>query len=265
MKINRIQQIHDLLKQNHSISLNDLCDTFGVSKNTIRRDVAELEEQGVIRKVYGGIVLAEDEAGTPEPFANREGRNVEAKKKVAQIAASLVQDGDVIYIDSGTTTMHMIPYLAKRRYLTIVTASVHVINAASSYPGLNIIATGGTLYMPSNAFVGPSVLAALQNYNLSKVFLASTGISIAHGATNASPLECEIKRSLAQKNAARFLLVDSSKFDQASLMTYCDLKDLDAVITDKEPPKEYVDYFEKNNVRLITSPLGTLLPFTAGR
>lgn len=251
MKIDRIEQIHDLLKKNRSISLNDLCDTFGVSKNTIRRDVAELEKNGIIRKVYGGIVLNEDESGAPEPFAYREGRNVDAKKLVAQLAADQVQDGDVIYIDSGTTTMHMIPYLIKKRYLTIVTASVHVINAAGNYPGLNIISTGGTLYMPSNAFVGPSVLSALQNYNLSKVFLASTGISIAHGATNASPLECEIKRSLAQKNAESFLLVDSTKFDKASLMTYCQLSDLDALITEKEPAKEYVDYFEKHNVRLI--------------
>ena len=105
--------------------------------------------------------------------------------------------------------------------------------------------------MPSNAFVGPSVLAALQNYNLSKVFLASTGISIAHGATNASPLECEIKRSLAQKNAESYLLVDSTKFNKASLMTYCQLSDLNALITEKEPDKEYVYYFEKHNVRLI--------------
>lgn len=251
MKIDRIQQIHDLLKKNHSVSLNDLCATFGVSKNTIRRDIAELEEQGIIRKVYGGIVLNEDESGAPEPFSYREGRNVDAKKLVAQLAANEVQDGDVIYIDSGTTTMHMIPYLVKKRYLTIVTASVHVINAAGNFPSLNIISTGGTLYMPSNAFVGPSVLAALQNYNLSKVFLASTGISIAHGATNASPLECEIKRSLSQKNAESFLLVDSTKFDKASLMTYCQLSDLNALITEKEPAKEYVDYFEKHNVRLI--------------
>lgn len=251
MKIDRIQQIHELLKRNHSVSLNDLCDSFGVSKNTIRRDVAELEASGIIKKVYGGIVLADEESGAPEPFAYREGRNVDAKKQVAQAAAAQVQDGDVIYIDSGTTTMHMIPYLVKRRYLTIVTASVHVINAAGSYPGLNIIATGGTLYMPSNAFVGPSVLTALQNYNLSKIFLASTGISIAHGATNASPLECEIKRSLSQKNAETFLLVDSSKFGKASLMTYCQLADLNAIITEKEPDEEYVNYFEKHNIKLI--------------
>ena len=251
MKINRIEQIHELLKKQHSISINDLCDTFGVSKNTIRRDVAELENTGIIRKVYGGIVLKEEESGTPEPFAYREGRNVKAKKQVAQLAAEQVQDGDVIYIDSGTTTMHMIPYLSKRRYLTIVTASVHVINAADGFTGLNIIATGGTLYMPSKAFVGPSVLSALQSYNLSKVFLASTGISIPHGATNASPLECEIKRSLAQKNAETYLLVDSTKFGKASLMTYCQLSDLDSLITEKEPDKEYTDYFEKHNVRLI--------------
>ena len=71
MKIDRINRIHELLKNVHNISINDLCDTFQVSKNTIRRDIAELEQQGVIKKVYGGIVLAEP-AGNPEPFASRE-------------------------------------------------------------------------------------------------------------------------------------------------------------------------------------------------
>lgn len=147
MKIDRINRIHELLKNVHNISINDLCDTFQVSKNTIRRDIAELEQQGVIKKVYGGIVLAEP-AGNPEPFASRENRNTEAKKQIARMAADFVHDGDVVYIDSGTTTMHMIPYLTEKRRLTIVTASVHVINAASNYSNLNVLATGGSLFHP---------------------------------------------------------------------------------------------------------------------
>ena len=184
MKIDRINRIHELLKSVHNISINDLCDTFQVSKNTIRRDIAELEQQGLIKKVYGGIVLAEP-SGSPEPFASRESRNADAKKQIARMAADFVHDGDVIYIDSGTTTMHMIPYLTEKHRLTIVTASVHVINAASNYSNLNVLATGGSLFTPSKAFVGPQVIQVLRRYNISKVFLASTGISLEHGATNA--------------------------------------------------------------------------------
>lgn len=250
MKIDRINRIHELLKSVHNISINELCDTFNVSKNTIRRDIAELEEKGIIRKVYGGIVLTEDESASPEPFASRENRNIEAKKKIARLAASYVQDGDVIYIDSGTTTMHMIPYLTDKHQLTIVTASVHVINAASSYNNLNVIATGGSLYIPSKAFIGQSVIKCLNSYNISKAFLASTGISLEHGATNASPLECEIKHCLVEKSCQKFLMIDHSKIDVASLMSYCDLKDLNYVVMDEKPPAKYLDYFQKYHVQL---------------
>ena len=115
-----------------------------------------------------------------------------------------------------------------------------------------MIATGGILFNPSKAFVGPHVLNCLKNYNFTKVFLASTGVSIEHGATNASPFEYEIKRRAVQKSAKKFLLVDNSKFDKASLMTYSELKNFDCIITEKEPPKNYTDYFNKNDINLIT-------------
>ena len=235
MKIDRRRKIHETLKERHNISINELCDMFGVSKNTIRRDIADLEEKGIIEKVYGGIVLAETPDDAPEPFAFREARNLAAK----------------IYIDSGTTTVHMIPYLLERKRLTIVTASVHVINMAASYNRLNVISTGGTFYAPSMAFVGPQVIECLHRYNVTKAFLASTGLSIKHGATNTSPLECEIKQCMMHKDCPHFLLVDSSKFDHATLMSYAPLKDLDYIITNEMPPEKYVRHCAENNVQLI--------------
>ena len=251
MKIERIDRIHALLRERKRISLDELCEIFGMSKNTIRRDITELEEEGFIRKVYGGIVLREAQIMSLEPFSAREIRNIAEKKIVAELAASLVNDGEVIYIDSGTTTMHMLPYLAEKNFLTIVTASVYVLELATRYNNLNVIATGGNLQPPIKAFVGPDVLKCIRNYNFSKIFLASTGISIEHGATNASPLECEVKRELVKKSCAKYLLVDSSKFDVASLMTYSDLRGLDNIVTEKNPPEKYFDYFKKFSVKLI--------------
>ena len=251
MKEERIHQIHELLIEKKRISLDELCEHFGVSKNTIRRDINELEEQGIIRKVYGGIVLKEAEIMSLEPFSAREIRNINEKKKIAAVAAALVNDGEVIYIDSGTTTMHLLPHLAEKNFLTIVTASVYVLDLATRYSNFNVIATGGNLQQPIKALVGPSVLECIRNYNFSKIFLASTGISIEHGATNASPLECEVKRELVRKSCAKYLLVDNSKFDVASLMTYSDLTDIDNIITDKNPPEKYLDYFKEKAINLI--------------
>ena len=113
MKITRIQKIRDLLTEKNSISIPELCEQFNVSKNTIRRDIAELDKEGFIRKVYGGIMLKNVNNDKPlEPFTARENRNIDAKKAIARLAVSQIKEGDVVYIDSGTTTMHMVPLLA---------------------------------------------------------------------------------------------------------------------------------------------------------
>ena len=257
MKIERINKINELLKEQHTVTIDKLCDTFNVSKNTIRRDIVELEQAGLIRKVYGGIVRNDQINAIFEPFSSRETRNIKAKQKVASIATSMINDGDVIYIDSGTTTMHMIPYLASKNHITVVTASIHVIDVATNYNNICVIATGGIVYNPSKAFVGPSVITCLKNCNFSKVFLASTGISLEHGATNGSPFEYEIKQRVVQKKCPKYLLIDSSKLDKASLMTFCDLKDFDYIVMDEVPPEKYINYFNKNNIKLLTEPVIT--------
>lgn len=239
MKIDRIHRIYDFLKDVRTASLDTLCETFDVSKNTIRRDIVELERQGLIEKVYGGVVLKTPNEGQPEPFSARETRNIDAKRRIAREAAALVKDGDVIYIDSGTTTMHLIPCLIARHRLTILTASLYVVNACAGQGNFNVICTGGSFYTPSRAFVGPTVLSCIAGYNLTRIFLASTGISLENGATNASQLECEIKRTLMQKKAEKYLLVDTSKIGHSSLMTYAPLKAFDHIIMEQEPPKEY--------------------------
>ncbi|MBP3232330.1 MAG: DeoR/GlpR transcriptional regulator [Anaerovibrio sp.] len=257
MKINRLRKIHELLEEKKSISINDLCDIFEVSKNTIRRDIAELEKNGIIKKVYGGIVLREQEAkpAQPEPDASTAQTDSHKlhKQKIAQMAANLVEDDDVIYIDSGTTTMHMMPYLEDKHNITIVTASIHVINIAADSAKFNIIATGGTIYAPTKAFVGPSVINCLKDYNISKIFLASTGISIEKGATTASPLEYDIKRYLVDNPAKKILMVDSTKLDSASLITFCNLSEIDCIVVDKDLPPKYRDYFSENKTDVIVS------------
>lgn len=250
MKIDRINQIKELLQENNTISIDDLCSIFDVSKNTIRRDIAILDKEDIIEKVYGGIMLKEHK-GEPEPFTLREGKHTRAKKIVARQAARLVNDGDVIFIDSGTTTMHLLPYLANIKNLTILTTSLYVINEALNYPHFNLICTGGTLYYPSKAFVGTSVLNCLDKYNVSKSFMSSTGISIENGVTNTSPLESETKKIMMSKGAPKILLIDSSKIGISALMTYAGLKNFDIIVLNEAPSKRYIEYFQSNRIELI--------------
>ncbi|MBP2638598.1 MAG: transcriptional regulator, DeoR family, partial [Firmicutes bacterium] len=229
MKEDRIDKLKNYIVSNERASIDDLCNIFNVSKNTIRRDINALENQGIIKKVYGGVVL--NDKKTTEPFQSREERNISAKQIIAKLASTFVVEGDIIYIDSGTTTMHMIPHLASVKNLTIITGNLNVINGSLLYPDLNVLCTGGTLFRTTNSFVDMNAVNFLKKYNISKAFMASTGVSITKGITNSSSFEYDIKKYIVDSCDKVILLADTTKLDRVSLTTYCDLKDIDVFIT----------------------------------
>lgn len=250
MKVNRISEIEKYIRTVENVSLDQLCEMFKVSKNTIRRDIAELEKKGSIKKVYGGITI--NSKSNVEVFESREITHQEEKEIIGQLASQLVENGDVIFIDSGTTTKHIVPFLKNKENVTIITANLHVIVASLFQSNLHVISTGGELYREAYSFTGPNVINSLKSYNITKAFLASTGISIDRGATNVSPLESETKKYVMTNCASKALLVDNSKIDIAALMTYARLEDFDYFISDAQPPQGYVEFFQEHNITLLT-------------
>lgn len=250
MKEDRIDKLKNYIVSNERASIDDLCNIFNVSKNTIRRDINALENQGIIKKVYGGVVL--NDKKTTEPFQSREERNISAKQIIAKLASTFVVEGDIIYIDSGTTTMHMIPHLASVKNLTIITGNLNVINGSLLYPDLNVLCTGGTLFRTTNSFVDMNAVNFLKKYNISKAFMASTGVSITKGITNSSSFEYDIKKYIVDSCDKVILLADTTKLDRVSLTTYCDLKDIDVFITNTVPDNKFTDFFKSHNIKLVT-------------
>jgi DeoR family myo-inositol catabolism operon transcriptional repressor len=249
VKEDRINELQNYILEKERASIEELCSVFNVSKNTMRRDINQLESQGKIKKVYGGIILTDKK--TTEPFESREVKNKDAKLIIAKLASTLIEDGDIIYIDSGTTTMHMIPYLSDVKNLTIITNNLHVILKALPYQNLNVISTGGTLFRRTNSFVDSGAVSSLKKYNISKAFLATTGISIAKGITNSSSLEYDIKKYIVEHCDKRILLADDTKLGKVSLITYYDLKDIQVFVTNQKPDDEYTDFFRSNHITLM--------------
>ncbi|OXM15419.1 DeoR/GlpR family DNA-binding transcription regulator [Paenibacillus herberti] len=247
IKSKRIQQMKEYVYQHESVSLDELMDHFQVSKNTVRRDVQELVDSGILKKVYGGVSVNHS---TLIKFNERKDLYLGKKQLIGQLAATCVEDGDVLFVDSGTTTLEMLPYLA-HRHLTIVTNNFDFIHDARAYSGLTLFSTGGMLERNTNSFVGYQSLELLQKYNITKAFLASTGISIANGVTNSSPMETEIKSMVAKKSLSTYLMIDDSKFDQYSLTTYCQLSDLSCIVTNSKPPEAYENYASEHEIRLL--------------
>lgn len=246
-KERRINQIYEYLIKNQSVSLDELVRVFHVSKNTIRRDVQELVERGDFKKVYGGVTINQKKL---ESFHDRQIKNQHEKAIIGQLAARFVEEEDIIFIDSGTTTIEMFNYIKDKR-LTVLTNNLEFIAHAIPYNNLNVISTGGILERKTNSLSSFNNVDLLKNYNINKAFMASTGISITNGVTNASPYETKLKQTIVEKCKEIYLLVDHNKFESYGLMTYCQLNDIDYIITDKTPQKEYQEYCLENEIKLI--------------
>lgn len=249
IKEKRIKHIEEYIQEHSSVSMDELMSKFNVSKNTIRRDVQVLVENGSFKKVYGGVTVKHKNL---ESFQDRKVRNQPAKRIITKKCAAYVEDSDIIFVDSGTTTLELFDYL-KEKSLTVVTNNMEFIARSFSYENLNVIVIGGILERKTNSFVNPQVTEVLNAYNINKAFMATTGISLTNGVTNASPIETDLKQTIVRRSQNVFLLADHDKFDKHGLMTYCELKDIDFLITNKEPDKKYEVYAKENQIELIVA------------
>jgi DeoR family myo-inositol catabolism operon transcriptional repressor len=247
LKTKRIQQIQEYVLKHQSVSLDDLGTVFGVSKTTIRRDIRKLISEGMIQKVYGGVAISHAKL---ESFNERKARNPIQKRLIAKTAADYVENGDVIFIDSGTTTLEMITFL-KTKQVTIITNNLDIIIQALRFENLTVISTGGLLERNTKSFSSYSHADSFKKYNFDKVFMASTGVSISNGVTNSSPIESGIKETIVKGNADVFLLVDHTKLDKYAMVTYCGLKEVDYLITDNFLDESYQDFAKENSIELV--------------
>lgn len=249
MRSQRLDGIKEYIYQQKTVTLDQLCAEFNVSKNTIRRDIDELVSLEKIKKIYGGVTV---EGYKPMlSFDERNISNLQPKQSIAKHAAALINDNEIIFIDSGTTTMHMMEYIKDKQNLTILTNSIEVIMRSIPYPNINVISLSGTLNRKTLSFTGSSSASVLSNFNISKSFVAATGISTIGGASNSSPAETEIKRTALQKSQKNYLLVDHTKFGVISLMTFSNFENIDSVITDEMPPDDLKETLEKNNCNIL--------------
>ena len=252
MRAERIDSIIEFIYRNKNVTLDQICDDFNISKSTVRRDLSEILKDTNLKKTYGGITL-KNKWGNKKyltSFSERNIENADKKLAISKKAANIVEDNDIIFIDSGTTTFYMVDYLGNVNNLTILTNNLEVIFRAVKYKNINLISLSGTLSRETLSFVGATSISTIKNFNISKAFMATTGFSIMNGVTNSSPLESDIKRTVISKSNKIILLADSSKFNSVSLMTYCNLEDIDILITDKMPDKNISDYLYNNKISI---------------
>ncbi|MBC8560111.1 fructose PTS transporter subunit IIA [Fumia xinanensis] len=203
--------ILDMLKLKGSVSLTELTDLFEVSEATIRRDLTELEKRNQLQRTHGGAVstnLSIFEAG----YLEKEQEYLEEKRQIAEIAASLVNDGDTVLLDSGTTTFEIARALRNKK-ITLITNSATIVTDVAGTPDSNVelICTGGVYRANTRSFIGPDAENFIRNMVPDKVFIAANGFSTRYGATTPNLTEASIKRVMIEAGKEVYLAVDSGK------------------------------------------------------
>ncbi|GIO43897.1 DeoR/GlpR family DNA-binding transcription regulator [Paenibacillus apis] len=248
IKTKRINQIKEYVFEHESVSLEELVDYFGVSKNTIRRDVQALVDAGILNKVYGGVTVNHS---VLIGFSERRDQNLSKKQEIGRLAAQFVEDGDIIFVDSGTTTLELLPYIQNKQ-VTVISNNFDFIHQSTAHPSLTIFSTGGMLERKTNSFVGFQSVDFLKKFNINKAFLASTGVTVTNGVTNSSPLETDVKSTVVEKSSEVYLMIDDSKFDKYGITTFCSLSDIDYLITNSVPNENYKQYAAENGITIVT-------------
>lgn len=250
MRLDRLNEMEQYVLDQGTSSLEELCQHFNVSMNTVRRDLADLVQRGRLKKVYGGV-SAESRAPSVIPMSERASRNGSGKQIIGKLAASLVQDNMSIFLDSGSTTMRILPYLAEKQNVTVITHSLMALYEAAKYPSLHVIALGGMYNSATSSFVGSNTLDELSKMAINLVFLAATGVTLERGLTNTTYFEVEVKQSVARQNKNLVLMADHSKFGHNALLTFCNFDDLIAVVTDQPLPESYQSTVARHGIRVL--------------
>lgn len=218
------------------VSVEEVCVRFGVSPATARRDLGALAERGLVEKTWGGARRIEDDRDMV-PASEREEIAAREKGRIARVACELVQDGDVLLVDGGTTTLHMAAHLANRR-VRILTNSLlvaHRIDALrQSSRGAEVSLTGGLVYPGSGLLVGPQAVENLAAYHARWAFLSVGGID-GDGASNTNEWVVQSERAMIGAAEKVVLLADSTKFGKRDMVRECRWSEVDLLITDKEP------------------------------
>jgi DeoR/GlpR family transcriptional regulator of sugar metabolism len=242
-------KIFNILVEKKTVEVSDLAKLFAVSAMTIRRDLAVLEKQGVVTTRYGGAALNEGTAIEPG-YLFKASQMVAAKEKIGRAASGLVQDGDSIFIDCGTTAVQIAKSLQAKN-LTVMTNSLAASNLLIVNSRVKLIMAPGIYDEKSAGFIGSMTVEFLQKYNLDKAFVAAQGFDLLRGATVPNEVDAQVKKAICACARQRVLLVDHEKLGASYLAKFMDPGDIDLLITDDEADPAYLQEIQAQGIRTL--------------
>lgn len=233
----RQQQLLNYLKENKSATVRRLAEILYISEASVRRDIAALEEQGLVRRKYGGVILAEYEHSVI-PLALRDSANAAPKEQIAKKAATLVEDGMTVMLDASSTARRIVPYLQNKKNLRIITNNARLFDGRSIAATLHC--TGGRYDGENGAFVGAGAEEFVRSVRADILFFSSQGIDEAGVISDASEEETALRRAMLSAANKKYFLCDGSKLGQMRTFILCTKEDVDGIICNQPLPWESV-------------------------
>ncbi len=245
----RREQLVRQLRGDDVLSVRQLKQILNVSLMTVRRDISALEDEGRVHSVPGGVRLASRVVQEPS-FDVKSSRDTAEKEAIARAAGKLIQDDMVIYLDAGTTTGALVPFLCERHGLTIVSNDLIIVDRLLGANDIQIIHVGGLVEASNKSTVGRLAAEMLQHINADMAFISTSSWDITRGITTPSESKVGVKQAAMQSALASVLLATSSKFGIFGLYDIAPLERFDRIITDLQLPKSAVEEIRDKGVKL---------------
>ncbi|MGM9988829.1 MAG: DeoR/GlpR family DNA-binding transcription regulator [Bacillaceae bacterium] len=245
----RQQFIIQLLKERGFIKLQDVIDLTNASESTVRRDFVQLENEKKLKRVHGGATLVQGMTEEKD-YTEKQQTNVGSKLQIAKYAASLIEDGDCIYLDAGTTTYEMIQFMEEKDITIVTNGLMHVEKLLNkNFP---VYVTGGNVKHKTRALIGRAAIESLKTYRFNKCFLGTNGAHPLYGYTTPDPEEALIKQTAASLSLQTFVLVDETKMEEVTFSKFLEI-DEGIMVTNELDDSKLKMFKEKTKVKVVTT------------
>jgi DeoR family fructose operon transcriptional repressor len=241
--------ILELLTEKEVVKLQEFVEATGSSDSTIRRDLSQLEQENMLKRVHGGAALLHQK-GEELSISEKSTKNLEEKEVVARYAASLIEEGDCIYLDAGTTVFQMIKYIEATKIKVVTNGLTHL--EALLEKNINTFIVGGYIKQKTKAMIGPGAISGLEQYHFDKCFLGVNGIHSVYGLTTPDPDEASIKRLAMELSQEAYVVADYTKFHKVAFSKIADLH-TSRIITTGIEEEILKDYKDKTRIKVVTS------------
>ncbi|XXM70563.1 DeoR/GlpR family DNA-binding transcription regulator [Lysinibacillus sphaericus] len=241
--------ILDLLKDKETVKIQEIAELTEASDSTIRRDLTLLEQEKYLKRIHGGAARLQGKL-KELTVSEKTSKSLQEKSVIGRFAAGLVEEGDCIYLDAGTTTLGMIEFLPEINIVIVTNGLTHV--DALLQKGFKTYLTGGNVKPTTKAMIGSSAIESLQKYRFDKAFLGTNGVHPQYGFTTPDPEEAQVKKTSIELSREAFVLADDSKFGEIAFSKIADLKDA-VIITNRSGDEPDPAYIEKTTVKVVTA------------